>query len=218
MCHDRRTAAGVLAVSSNESVTLWLEKLKRGEQSAAQALYDRYEQKLIRLAREKLRTAPRRAADEEDAVLSAFDSFFRGVQNNRFAKLEDRQDLWKLLVTITVRKCWDMIEHELREKRGGGKVRGESAFDAPAGADADVRGIEQVFDREPTPAEAAELAAETERLLAMLPDEIRQIALWKLEGYSASEIAEKLGWIKRRVERHIVRIRNIWRAAGLGGE
>lgn len=201
-------------MTSSDAITLWLKDLRRGDQSASQAIYDRYEQRLIRLAREKLGGAPRRAADEEDVVLSAFDSFFRGVEKNRFKKLDDRHDLWKLLVRITVCKCWDLIEHELRQKRGGGKVRGESAFDVPAGSGPDTRGIEQVFDREPTPAEAAELADETERLLAVLPDELRQIALWKLEGYSAAEIADKLGWIKRRVERQIERIRNTCANAG----
>ena len=46
----------------------------------------------------------RRAADEEDVALSAFDSFCRGAEQGRFPQLDGRDDLWHLLVVITVRK------------------------------------------------------------------------------------------------------------------
>ena len=192
-------------MSETDPVTLWLKQWRRGDQSAAAAIYARYEQKLIALARRKLDGVPTKAANEEDVVNSAMKSFFRRAENNGFKKLDDRDDLVKLLVTITARKCYDLIKHELGPTHGGGIVRGDSAF---------VGGIEQVFDREPTPADGVAFADETQRLLNLLPEVLRQIALWKLEANSAEEIADKLGWNKRRVERQIVRIRNLWIKAG----
>lgn len=59
------------------SVTRWIEGVKEGDPAAAQALWDRYFAKLVRLARQKLEDVPCRMADEEDVVLSAFDSFCR---------------------------------------------------------------------------------------------------------------------------------------------
>jgi len=61
-------------------------------------LWERYFRRLVGLARKKLRAAPRRAADEEDVALSAFDSFCRGAKLDRFPQLHDRLDVWQLLV------------------------------------------------------------------------------------------------------------------------
>src|SRR5205823_4765290 len=61
------------------SVTLWIGDLKGGVDEATRRLWDRYYAGLVRLARARLRAAPRAAADEEDVALSAFDSFFAGV-------------------------------------------------------------------------------------------------------------------------------------------
>src|SRR5262245_50256871 len=112
--------------SSSGSVTCWLEQLKAGDAAAAQPLWENYFRQLVRLARRRLGDIPRRAADEEDVALSAFDSFCRGAEQGRFPRLEDRHDLWQLLVMITARKAIDLARHEGRVKRGGGKVQDEA--------------------------------------------------------------------------------------------
>jgi hypothetical protein len=55
------------------SVTQWIDRLEAGDPDAAQKLWERYFLRLVGLARKKLRAVPRRAADEEDVALSAFD-------------------------------------------------------------------------------------------------------------------------------------------------
>jgi hypothetical protein len=65
-------------------------------------------------------------ADEEDVALSAFDSFCRGAEKGRFPRLQDCDDLWQLLFMITTRKAADLVEHERRQKRGGGLVLDEA--------------------------------------------------------------------------------------------
>ena len=54
------------------SVTYWLSELKAGTPTAAQPLWDRYFDPLVRLARTKLRATHRGGtdADEEDAAVS----------------------------------------------------------------------------------------------------------------------------------------------------
>ena len=89
-------------------------------------LWRRYFEALVRLARDRLRGAPRAMADEEDAALDAFDSFVRGAARGRYPRLDDRDDLWRLLVVITERKAIDQAQHERRQKRGGGKGRRQS--------------------------------------------------------------------------------------------
>jgi DNA-directed RNA polymerase specialized sigma24 family protein len=196
---------------SSGSITHWIAQLKVGDHAAAQRLWEDYAQRLAGLARAKLQAVPRRAADEEDVVLSAFASFCRRAEQGRFPRLHDRNDLWQLLVVITARKAIDLVNHERRQKRGGGAVRGESALVGPPGSNSADEGLGQVLGREPTPAFAAQVAEECQRLLGLLADEeLRQVALAKMEGYSSEEIAVRLGCVPRTVERKLRVIRTLW--------
>ena len=94
------------------SVTRWIHLLKRGDQAAAQQLWERYHARLLGLARQVLRESQRRHADEEDVVQIVFSRFFRGVSEGRFPRLNDRDNLWRLLVVLTARKAIDQIAAE----------------------------------------------------------------------------------------------------------
>src|SRR5262249_55951371 len=141
--HNPRLADGRLGagMADDGSITHWFDSLQAGNREAAQALWLRFANRLIGLARARLRAAPRRAADEEDAVLSAFDSFCRGAEQGRFPQVQDRGDLWNLLVAITVRKVSDQVHHERRQKRGGGAVLGEADLARGSHADGAVQDI-----------------------------------------------------------------------------
>src|SRR5207253_6336257 len=89
-----------------------------------QRLWERYFRRLVGLARRKLQDTPRGAADEEDVALSAFDCFCRGAARGLFPQLADRDNLWRLLVTLTARKALQLTRRQPRPKRGGA-VRGE---------------------------------------------------------------------------------------------
>jgi hypothetical protein len=95
-------------MSEDGSISGWINQLKAGDDAAVQKLWQAYFQRLVALARAKLRGVPRRAEDEEDAALSAFDSFCRGAEQGRFPQLNNRDDLWRLLVLITSRKAYDL--------------------------------------------------------------------------------------------------------------
>lgn len=195
---------------SSDEVTCWFQGLAQGDDAAVEEIWQRYYEKLVRVARGKLAAGQRRAADEEDVALSAFHSFCRGAAAGRFPKLEDRHDLWKLLVTITARKAAHQTRRDMQQKRGSGNVRGESVFTGSGDAERGV-GIGNIISAEPTPEFAAMTAEQCEYLLAALPDEqVRQIALWKLEGYTNEEIAAKLECAPRTVERKLQRIRDLW--------
>src|SRR5271157_3764998 len=120
-------------MDSSRGVTHWIGQLRAGDPVAAQQLWEGYFRRLVGLARGKLRGTSRRAADEEDVALSAFDSFCRGVEGGRFPQLKDRDGLWALLVLMTVRKAADLANYNRRERRGSGQVRGDSAFEPTDG-------------------------------------------------------------------------------------
>ena len=197
-------------MSSDGSVTRWVTALKGGDAAAAQPLWERYHRRLVALAREKLRSARRRAADEEDVVQSAFHSFFRGVARGRFPQLNDRDNLWRLLVVITARKALDQLAHEHSRRQGGGTLPGESRI-YPGDSGGDEAALEQVVGPEPTPEFAAQVAEEYQRLLDLLGDDtLRRVAVWKMEGLTADEIAERLDCSRRTVARKLEAIRVIW--------
>jgi RNA polymerase sigma factor (sigma-70 family) len=197
-------------MSSQGSITQWLDQVKDGDSLAAQQIWERYFHRLVGLARKKLKDTPRRVADEEDVVIMAFESFCRGVEDGRFPRLEDRDDLWQVLVMITARKAANQMKHDFRQKRGGGNIRGESVFLADA-SDEDRAGIDQVVGTDPTPEFAGQVTEQCQDLLDRLDDDtLREVALWKLEGYTNDEIAERLGCITRTVERKLRIIRELW--------
>lgn len=198
--------------SSEGSITRWIGALRHGDDAAAQALWERYFERLVGLARQRLRRVSRKPADadEEDAALSAFDSFCHGLARGRFPRLADRDDLWRLLVVITARKVSAQLDRERALKRGGGwHPLG------PGDANSEHDEIAALVGREPTPDFAASVAEELDRLLDRLEnDELRQIAIWRMEGYDRDEIADRLGCARRTVARRLDLIRSLWRHDG----
>jgi DNA-directed RNA polymerase specialized sigma24 family protein len=196
-------------MASEGSVTHWLGLLQAGDRAAAGPLWERYFPLLVARARSALRGRPRRLADEEDVALSAFDSFCRSAARGRFPDLEDRHDLWRLLLVFTTRKAAHLIRTELRHKRGGRRVVAEA--DLPGADRGGEAGLASVIGGEPTPAFAAQVAEECRRLLAKLGSaELRAIAVWQMEGYKVNEIAAKLGRSPRTVARKLAVIRDLW--------
>ncbi len=200
---------------SEASVSQWILGAKQGDPEAVDALWRGYFQRLVRLARRKLAGAPRRAADEEDIALSAFASFCRAAKKGRFPDLEDRHDLWRLLITLTAQKVAAEARRQCRAKRGGGHVRGESAL-AHGRDEGTDGGLAQVIGDAPTPEFAAMLAEQCARLLGCLNDDLRPIALAKMEDYTNQEIAVKLDCSLSTVERGLRLIRKICKQLELG--
>jgi RNA polymerase sigma factor (sigma-70 family) len=194
----------------SDDVTQWIVRLGEGDEAAAQAIWERYFEKLVRLARKRLENIPRRAADEEDVALSAMHSFCRGAAVGRFPHLDDRYDLWRLLVTITARKAVAQIRRHLAQKRGGGQVRGESVFVCPDEMEAEG-GIARILGEQPTPELACQLAETCRGLLDRLPDQdLKKIVLYKMEGYTNEEVAKAMDCVERTIERKLARIREMW--------
>ena len=185
------------------SVTRWISLLKDGDRAAAELLWQAYFRRLVTLARSRLRGTSRRAADEEDVALAAFDSFYRRAERGQFPDLKDRDDLWRLLFVLTVRKAVDVARREAREPGRddpGWSPAGRAEFN-----------IDQVLGTEPTPEFAALVADECQRLLDLLGDDVlRSVAVWKMEGETNKEIAARLVCDVTTVERKLRLIRGLW--------
>ena len=195
-------------MSGENSVSRWLDGLREGNDADVQRLWDRYFERLVRLASTRLPGHARRVSDEEDVALSAFHSFCDRVGRGQFPQLADRDDLWRILVTITVRKVAETVRHQTRLKRGGNAVRTQ-----PVGSDRDEidDGMARVLSHEPTPEVAVQFAEDYERLLEKLEDPtLRMVAVRRLEGHSREEIAALLGTSVRTIDRKLILIRLMW--------
>jgi DNA-directed RNA polymerase specialized sigma24 family protein len=200
-------------VTTDTEFQAWINDLAQGRETAVQVLWEGYFDKLVQLARRKLNGVPRRVVDEEDIALSALKSFVRGVERGRFPKLDDHHDLWRVLVVITARKAIALQKRHYTQKRGAGRVHGESALGGPPDASA-LGGINQVLGHEPTAEFQALMTERLEQMLGELDEpRLRVVALCKLEGYSNEEIAGTFTTTTRTVERWLGRIRKAWEAS-----
>jgi RNA polymerase sigma factor (sigma-70 family) len=184
-----------MASPDTQSITRLIRAAQQDRDSAVGPLLAVYFDRLVRLARRRLQDLPGLANYDEDLALRSFYSVYRRIQDpERPLQLTGRDDLWRLLATRTISRAIDLIR-----RHRPGVVSGEG-------------GLEQILAREPTPEEAAATADECRRLLGLLEEpELRQIALWKVEGYTNEEIAARLDCVPRTVERKVRRIRLLWK-------
>lgn len=192
------------------SVTAWLSGLKRKESDATEQLWNRYFNELVQLAREKLGDGRRRVDDEEDVAASVLKSLY--LRADRFQKLEDRHDLWILLLTMTQRKCVDRIRYNLAQKRSGARTVGERELRAEM-SDLKITKLDDLVSRMPDPETVVTMQEEFGRLLQLLRnEELRQIARWRMDGDSTEDIAGRIGLTSRSVRRKLELIRDTWLA------
>ena len=189
-------------MESDGSVSHWIREIKDGSDQAAQELWERYFVRLVQLARIELKGAKRDVADEEDVALSVLDSFCRAAEKGRFPDMADRNSLWRLLIRMTARKAVDLRRRESRLRRGGpptGEIRSETVGE---------EALNQAIGDTPSPEFAAIMAEEFHELVNLLNDEeLRGLALGKMEGFTNDELASKFGCSLRTVERRLNLVR-----------
>ena len=167
-------------------------RLRSGDERAATEVFERYVRRLVVLAGKQLDTRLRHRVDVEDAVVSACRSFFARARRGEF-NLTGWDELWSLLVIITLRKC-------------ARRLRDVKAARRDPRREVEARGLEQggvwqVPDRAPSPVEAAILAETTEELFRDLDPDDRPIVEYLLQGYTAEETATHLDCSERTVRR-----------------
>ena len=186
----------------SDNVSHWIEQAKVGDSAAAHQLWHHYFDRLVRSVRHHLRGQNRGPADEEDIVVSVFESFYRAAEGGRFPDLSGRDDLWRLLLRMSARKVIDKRRHDQRQRRGAG-VAVRSLNDR-----GDDEAVFEVIGNDPSPEMVLMMAESFERLLGHLGDgQLREIAVGKLEGFSNGELAERLDCSERTIERRLHLIR-----------
>ncbi len=164
-----------------------LSRLNDGDPTAASELFDEYSRQLVRLASRNIHPALSARFDGEDIMQSTFRTFFRRHQEGRL-KIEKAQQLWKLLVTITICKTRSHARRHLASRRN---VRREQIAPIPV----------HFFDQQALPEDALALCEEMDAALVGLPDRTAEILALRLEGKNKTEIAEKLNVTRQTIHR-----------------
>src|SRR5438105_14801206 len=105
-------------MASGDSVTRWIVQLRSEDEKlrneAALEIWSRYFQQLLDLARANLHPRVRTREDEEDVLVSMYKSICQRIERGQF-KLEGRNDLWRLMVTMMLNKARKVGKRHTRE-------------------------------------------------------------------------------------------------------
>ncbi len=185
----------------SDSVTRWFHEMGGSPEESATRLWAEFSDRLVAVARSNM---PRVSGsfDEEDVALSAFNGFCNAAKDGRYAQLNGREELWRLLSVITARKAHERTMAEVALKRGGGRT---------------LHATNQQLDEHEGSSEDPQLSAiiseELRRLFGLLKDpELEQLALWKLDGLTDREAADRLNCSRRSVQRMLRVIRECWQS------
>lgn len=191
-----------------------IRRLRTDDAEATEWLWSNYFQPLVELASHKLGNhRAQRITDAEDAAMEVLQAFLRGVRKDKFPDLRHRDDLWRLLFTITDRRCLNLIRDYVSQGRGSGRVRGDSILDGNSDVSDRPRGFDQLEGRAMAPEDAASLKETLTNLMQALREqdvELCRIAILRMEGHTNKEIADLLGRSLATVERRLAVIRAIW--------
>jgi RNA polymerase sigma factor (sigma-70 family) len=184
------------------SVSMLLQDLRKGDSQAGLGLWNRYLPRLTALAARTLAGRRVGVADADDAVQSAWISFWQRLESGAFPADLRRDEFWKLLGLIVVRKAGKQLRSERAAKRGAGKVvRASELASEPDGGR---------LDHVAQQLAAADFDLHSEELLSLLDEPCQRIALLRLMGYRTCEIADDLGCTERKIQRKLELIRLKW--------
>src|SRR5262245_14044701 len=96
-----------------------VERWQAGDERAAAELFHRYVARLVAVAKRRLSAKLAARVDAEDIVQSVFRSFFVRAQQGKF-EFKETDDIWKLLVQITIHKTLKQVDFHRRGKRNPG--------------------------------------------------------------------------------------------------
>lgn len=161
-------------------------KLNEADENAMSELFDQYSGQLVKLASENIHPTLKKRFDGEDIVQSVFRTFFRRHQEGKF-QIDRAQQLWSLLVTITLCKTRSHTRRHLAEKRNARSEIKSGDF--------------EFIDRNASREDAVALWEEINAVLAGLPPKASEILVARLQGNSKTEIAKELGVSRQTIYR-----------------
>jgi RNA polymerase sigma-70 factor (ECF subfamily) len=170
-----------------------LERLNRGDSSAAEQVVRDYEPYLRLVVRRHLPERLRAKFDSVDVVQSVWVHVLHGLRRAAW-RFNDAADLRALLVTVTQRRLVSRCRHHTPALRR----------DEPSPTDLDAL----VATGQPRPSEVAQAEDLWERMLTLCPPVHQDVLRLKRLGLPLAEVAARAGLHEgsvRRILRHLAR-------------
>ncbi len=182
-------------------------RARAGDQAAWKALFDACYPKVVRVIRRKLqgRPAVRARYDSTDLASDVWKSLAAKSDRFDFATVDD---LMAFLVKAAEDKFHDHMRRLTAQRRALSRER-------PLGGP-ESDGWSRLASPEPTPSQYATEGETRDRLVRDLGPEERSIVELRNQGYTNEEIAERLGWHVRQVQRFLKGLREAFRRAPSG--
>ena len=174
-----------------------MASLEAGDQLAAADLWRRFAPHLNALAQKRLNR--KLQSEAEDAVQSAFKSFFKGLDFGRY-ELADWDSLGGFLARITLRKCMRRIEYYASAKRDATREVAQPRDDSAAE-------VFQAVDNELAPHVEVALQETLEAVVNDLTEQQLEIFVLDLQRLPVEEISAHVGRTERTVQRVLQQIR-----------
>lgn len=184
-----------------QASTELIERWRQGDNHAATQLYQRYVEQLSGIVTAQLADRLRSRTDADDVLQSACRSFFRRVQDGQF-EFDADDDVWKLLVTISLNKLRSQVRKHSAAKR-------DAAQEVPRGSDEipDEFHLEKLTET-PSPVEAFIFTEMIERVSSKLGADHAVLLQLRMEGHSQKEIATALQTSDRSIRRMLDEIKS----------
>lgn len=170
-----------------------MRRFRQGEEDAATELFMKYARRVHALAKSQTSTALAARFDPDDVVQSVFRSFFRRAADG-FYSVPPGDELWQLLLVLTINKVRSLAVHHRAQKRDATKTvvtEGKDWVGAYEADDFAHKTLEMVI----------------EDILSELPETNRKVVELRIEGHEVQEIADLTQRSKRTVERILQQFR-----------
>ena len=176
---------------NEDETTKWQsirERLKDGDASAQREIFEQYSSQLVRLAEKNIHPGLNRRFDGDDVVQSVFRTFFRRQQQGKLT-IQESEELWRLLVTITICKTRSHARKHRAQRRD---VQSEQNLDDLKNPIPDSKASDQ---------DLLALCEEIDLVMNGLPEPSAEILKGRLEGKSKTEIADELNLTRQTIHR-----------------
>ena len=181
-----------------------LREARQGDQAAWEVLFNECYPKLLRVVHRRLDRMLRSRYDADDFASEAMKSLVARFDRLQFHSIDS---LMGFLAHAARCKIIDEYRRMNTVKRYVGRERRGFALDTEPGSG-------DLYSNCPSPNQLAEANECQARLQSLFDEGARTAVLLRQQGYSTSDIAERMGWGIRKVQRVFEDLRDLMEEAG----